>query len=201
MFVDGGLVSNLPVWAFVSEKKMFERAATGGSVPIFAFTLNATSGEKMHAPKRRSASERRGVWRSLAAGLWWLVTTPVLLAAAAVRWLAVAPFRLVGWLGNLVWRAPFHIADHVRDVIETGIFGSQTVVQSKEEGAPARIAHTLTACCRCRTVSPRARPVPSPARLPGSNADPQSSAAQDTMRPRPPPLWALRAHQLALRVL
>ena len=36
--------------------------------------------------------------------------------------------------------------------------GSQQngVLQSKEEataGAPNRIAHTLTACCRCRTVS------------------------------------------------
>ncbi|HZF43691.1 MAG TPA: patatin-like phospholipase family protein [Sphingomonadaceae bacterium] len=129
VFVDGGLVSNLPVWAFVSEKKMFERASTGGSVPIFAFTLNATSGKKKHAAKRRSARERRGFWRSLAAGLWWLLTTPILLAAAAVRWLAVAPFRLVGRFGNLVWRNPFHITDHVRDVLETGIFGSQTVVQ------------------------------------------------------------------------
>lgn len=43
---------------------------------------------------------------------------------------------------------------------ETTASGSQTVVQSKEEGAPARIAHTLTACCRCRTVSTRLPPRP-----------------------------------------
>jgi hypothetical protein len=47
-------------------------------------------------------------------------------------------------------------------------------------GSPNRIAHTLTACCRCRTVS-----TPEPRRMYLTSA---ASTAQNSMRPRPPPM-------------
>lgn len=128
VFVDGGLVSNLPVWAFVSEKKMFEREAAGGSVPIFAFTLNAKK-QNEKVEKAFLPPLPRGFWRRLGTVLFLLLLKPPLLAAAAMRWLAVAPFRLFASGGRLVWRYPFRISEHIRDVLETGIFGSQTVVQ------------------------------------------------------------------------
>ena len=51
-FVDGGLVSNLPIWLFVEEKLAFERAnPTQPPVPIIGFTLNpATNGAAPPVP-------------------------------------------------------------------------------------------------------------------------------------------------------
>lgn len=50
LFVDGGMVSNLPIWVFAEEKIAFERAAPGDPpIPIVAFTLNKKPG----APEKK----------------------------------------------------------------------------------------------------------------------------------------------------
>jgi len=81
-----------------------------------------------------------------------------------------------------------------------------TATHTKTEGAPhppeegttttgqSRIAHTLTACCRCRTVSI----IPGTA---GYVMSTDQSPAQDEMRPRTPSMRAMRAHQFPLRIL
>ncbi|MFL6844505.1 MAG: patatin-like phospholipase family protein [Allosphingosinicella sp.] len=40
VFVDGGLISNLPVWSFRKEKRAFERKVGGPPIPVVAFTLD-----------------------------------------------------------------------------------------------------------------------------------------------------------------
>jgi len=61
-----------------------------------------------------------------------------------------------------------------------------------EENTTGRIAHTLTACCRCRTVC---------AFPPVNKHHTNHPPAQDTMRPRTASMRPLRADQLPLRVL
>lgn len=39
IYADGGLVSNLPAWSFSVEKRAFERARDGKTVPVLAFSL------------------------------------------------------------------------------------------------------------------------------------------------------------------
>jgi|GEM_PF-1283453 len=45
IYVDGGLISNLPSWAFREEKRAWERRSDGPPVPIIAFTLSDVAGE------------------------------------------------------------------------------------------------------------------------------------------------------------
>lgn len=126
VFVDGGLVSNLPVWAFGHEKRSLERDLNGEPVPIIAFRLKAVP---------PVAAAETGVARSN--GLAFT-------AVAAVRWLLLLPWRVLWRLPRLLalraltfaakWvarltGARFNIATHVGSVLETGIFGSQTVVR------------------------------------------------------------------------
>lgn len=40
IYVDGGLVSNLPAWSFAAEKRAFERRTDGPPVPVIAITLS-----------------------------------------------------------------------------------------------------------------------------------------------------------------
>jgi NTE family protein len=48
IFADGGLVSNLPIWAYVEEKLVREREQDGAPpVPIVGFSLQATSREEL----------------------------------------------------------------------------------------------------------------------------------------------------------
>lgn len=86
VFVDGGLVSNLPVWAFSSEKLSFERELDTGPIPTFAFTL---AGGKPEVAAKQARGKRFGAARR--------------------------------------GRPP--LLEHLRDVLETGIFGSQGIVQ------------------------------------------------------------------------
>lgn len=80
--VDGGLVSNLPAWAFRTEKRALEREQGGPPIPIFAFTLAA----------HKAAQEGE-----------------VGLIGAFSRFREIWAF--------------------LKDVVMTGIFGSQAVVQ------------------------------------------------------------------------
>lgn len=58
IFVDGGLVSNLPAWSFRAEKKALEREQGGAPIPIIAFSLNeaaaARPGEAQRPPGKPS---------------------------------------------------------------------------------------------------------------------------------------------------
>jgi NTE family protein len=126
VFVDGGLVSNLPVWAFVSEKKMFERDSDGDAVPIFAFQLKQLA-ERTDRPANAQApaggfSSRLGAFLlRLIFFVWKLVW----------RWPRSISLKVILWLwASLLWLWPsdFNIYKHLADVVETGIFGSQTVV-------------------------------------------------------------------------
>lgn len=51
IFVDGGLISNLPAWAFRTEKRALERELEIDAIPIFAFTLDPMESAK---PRRRN---------------------------------------------------------------------------------------------------------------------------------------------------
>lgn len=103
VYVDGGLVSNLPVWAFLPEKKSLERIFDT-PVPILALTLTAQT---------RTEDSPRNVctWAQLFAS-----------------WIYYLPFKLVEWAWRL-WVPGRGFLVHAKDVVETGIFGSQTVVQ------------------------------------------------------------------------
>lgn len=50
IFVDGGLVSNLPAWSFRKEKRALEREVGGPPVPIVAFTLNEGIAQRVAKP-------------------------------------------------------------------------------------------------------------------------------------------------------
>jgi hypothetical protein len=86
--------------------------------------------------------------------------------------------------------------------VATATHTKTDALPSEDAGtAQHRTAHTLTACCRCRTVS-------LPSLHPGHHTHGAVACfihltrpAQDEMRPRPAPVRALRAHKLALRVL
>jgi NTE family protein len=45
VFVDGGLISNLPAWSFRKEKRAFERQVGGTPIPVVAFTLDGGAKE------------------------------------------------------------------------------------------------------------------------------------------------------------
>jgi NTE family protein len=62
VFVDGGLVSNLPAWSFRNEKRTIERAEGGPPIPILAFTL----ADAAAAGDDRPASGIRALFRHLA---------------------------------------------------------------------------------------------------------------------------------------
>ena len=61
IYVDGGLVSNLPVWSFRAEKKALERAQGGAPIPVIAFSLN----EAGPAPARSGKPGRPGFYTYL----------------------------------------------------------------------------------------------------------------------------------------
>lgn len=68
--MDGGAVSNLPVWAFVREKLAFERAhPEAGQVPIVGFTLKDAPPEPGRTPTKGD-----GMFRYLIDGLWTALT-------------------------------------------------------------------------------------------------------------------------------
>lgn len=67
VFVDGGLISNLPSWAFREEKRAWERRSEGPPVPIIAFTL---SEEKAKGADKRRLNLLTYIGRVLAAGLF-----------------------------------------------------------------------------------------------------------------------------------
>lgn len=53
LFVDGGMMANLPAWVFAEEKLMFERRnPDAGRVPILAFTLDDTEAPQGPAGRR-----------------------------------------------------------------------------------------------------------------------------------------------------
>lgn len=83
IYVDGGLLSNLPVWSLSAEKRALERRQGGPQVPIIAFSLDDSS-----------VVGRRGGSPSLRR--WLIACTPL----------------------------PYLVK-----VVQTGIFGSQQVVQ------------------------------------------------------------------------
>jgi len=103
VYVDGGLVSNLPVWAFQSEKKNLERVFDV-PIPILALTLNADTDE---LPKTLSVWEWAGILAS---------------------WVYFLPFKIIELFWGLFVRVPSFLS-HAKDVLETGIFGSQTIAQ------------------------------------------------------------------------
>jgi NTE family protein len=53
IYMDGGLISNLPAWAFRNEKRALERLTGINRIPLFAFTLDAM-------PVRARAKTRSG---------------------------------------------------------------------------------------------------------------------------------------------
>jgi NTE family protein len=54
IFVDGGLISNLPAWAFRTEKRALERELEIDAIPIFAFTLDPMASPSKQAPRLAS---------------------------------------------------------------------------------------------------------------------------------------------------
>jgi NTE family protein len=56
IFVDGGLISNLPAWAFRNEKRALERELAIDAIPIFAFTLDPMESTK---PRKRSSNVKK----------------------------------------------------------------------------------------------------------------------------------------------
>ena len=66
VYADGGLVSNLPVWAFASEKRMLERDSAG-IIPTLAFTLIDPPGPSIKTAVERRAWRRRAQPSMLAA--------------------------------------------------------------------------------------------------------------------------------------
>jgi NTE family protein len=117
VYVDGGLVSNLPVWAFTTEKKELDRIFDY-AIPVFAFTLNAPA---RPLPIEAAATAGGGPERiGRPAAIWGK-------AGAALRWAYFLPFNLLA-LALRPWGRGFSFVAHFREVVETGIFGSQTVV-------------------------------------------------------------------------
>lgn len=107
VYVDGGLISNLPVWAFSSEKRALEREQQGAPIPVFAFTLSA----KLNTPSAQGESQPSG--RS---------------SNRIVRFFH-SLWKLIYYLPSKVFR-PFSLFfRHVGLIVQTGIFGSQAIVK------------------------------------------------------------------------
>ncbi|WP_156818840.1 patatin-like phospholipase family protein [Sphingomonas sp. Mn802worker] len=107
IYVDGGLISNLPVWAFAAEKRALEREQQGSPIPIFAFTLGGKTEET--GVQNNDKIEGRS-FNALLAKL------------SRVRTHILAPLARL-------W-SPFHdFLSHASSVIETGVFGSQSIIQ------------------------------------------------------------------------
>lgn len=103
IFVDGGLLANLPVWAFKEEKKYHERRLNPHqTVPNIAFELRdaLSHGE---AASGWFASLLRSLWRDGVVG--------------GLRW-AWFGRRDIGFLG------------HTKRVLRTGIFGGQAITHN-----------------------------------------------------------------------
>jgi NTE family protein len=126
VFVDGGLVSNLPVWAFGPEKRSLERDLNGEPVPIIAFRLKAVPpGTTMEA----GVTHLGGCGAIAVVVVKRLLLLPWQVLWRLPRLLALRSLTLAVKGVARVTGARFNIATHVGSVVEAGIFGSQTVVR------------------------------------------------------------------------